>query len=421
MPLATLFICETDNFHNGTPFNPNDVRLQTQCSITAITTMSTPLQPERNDPAEVTNTERGGIHVPSLPLEVWALAFLQNTDPKHLWIVGRQVCTSWRSEIPKIIAKKYLEDRNMTKIESNCWKNFRTAACLMGHKLGFSHYRGRDRMVFATIEKRIESEDDDGAGAGDHRTECNERWASAIEARSLNINDFNSGKTCHECFDKPGGRRCDLPFYWINIKWDSIDTELSGLEVDFVRGEISFEWEAMLGSFYREAAVLDRRENELAIEAVRWFEGSKHLVASVLLRGLENERALWDHRDKVRRARVKGWHHLEGSRPDFEHKNLRQLVCDWEDRSRAEDRIEKQTWERQFNLNRQMECELGLKQLMSHERDMSDDSWLRDSLFDRYGPAWWRLTPDEKQEFETRCILQWLGRGRVQNMKTEHH
>jgi hypothetical protein len=375
--------------------------------------MTAPLQPKRNDLAYVMNTGRG-VYVPSLPLELWILIFLQNTDPKHLWIVGRQVCTSWRSEIPKVIAKKYLEDRGMTKIDSKCWDNSRTAACFMGHKLGFSHYRGRDRMVFATIGERIEGGDDDHE---DHRAECSQRWAYAIEARSKNINDFNSDKMCHECFDKAGGRRCDLPFYYINIKWDAIDTELSGLEVDFERGEISFEWEATLRSFYREAAVLDRRENELAIEAVRWFKNDKRLIASVLLRGLENGRKLWDYRNQVRRDRIKSWHRLESSHfPDLEHKTLRQLVCDWEDRSKAEDRTEKQTWEHQFNLDRRMECELGAKQLLSHEKDGSEDSWLRDSLFDHHGPAWWTLTPEERQEFETRCILQWLGRGRIQSM-----
>jgi hypothetical protein len=43
-------------------------------------------------------------YVPSLPLEVWILIFFQNTDPSHLYTMGRQVCSAWRIEIPKVIA-----------------------------------------------------------------------------------------------------------------------------------------------------------------------------------------------------------------------------------------------------------------------------------------------------------------------------
>ena len=97
------------------------------------------------------------IQTPSLPLEIWHLIFLQNTHPKHLWTIGRQVCSTWRSKIPKVIAKKYLEDPNMTQIhsDSETTTEVENLTCLMGSKLIFSHYDSSDktRAVFKQCSK----------------------------------------------------------------------------------------------------------------------------------------------------------------------------------------------------------------------------------------------------------------------------
>ena len=51
-----------------------------------------------------------------LPPELWQRVFSQHTDPSQLWTAGRQVCSAWRSEIPKVFAKKYLENPDMVQI-----------------------------------------------------------------------------------------------------------------------------------------------------------------------------------------------------------------------------------------------------------------------------------------------------------------
>jgi hypothetical protein len=109
---------------------------------------------QKIDLAVLEDAERG-IHVPSLPLELWLLIFSQHTDSKHLWINGRQVCSTWRSEIPKVIAKKYLEDPQMTQIHASCASaKEKHLACLMGQRLCFSHYEGKTRAVFNPRERK---------------------------------------------------------------------------------------------------------------------------------------------------------------------------------------------------------------------------------------------------------------------------
>ena len=109
---------------------------------------------------DVVDQERQN-RIPSLPPEVWQLISLQNTNPKHLWTVGRQVCSMWRSEIPKVIAKKYLEDPGMTQIHSDREMASEMASlgltCLMGVKTIFSHYENKTRAVF----KRCPEEEED--------------------------------------------------------------------------------------------------------------------------------------------------------------------------------------------------------------------------------------------------------------------
>jgi hypothetical protein len=104
-----------------------------------------------------------------VPLEVWILIFFQHTDPSHLYTVGRQVCSVWRTEILKVIAKKYLEDPTMVQIHADCETSWcKRYTCLLGHGLGFSHYAGvmKDRIVFKPMS---------GAWGEDHEGECTEQ------------------------------------------------------------------------------------------------------------------------------------------------------------------------------------------------------------------------------------------------------
>jgi hypothetical protein len=387
---------------------------------------------KQHDLAFILNIERSA-HVPSLPLELWNLVFWENTDPHHLWIVGRQVCATWRAEIPKVIAKKYLENRRMTNIDSCCPWNVRSVACLMGRKLVFSHYKGKDRIVFG---KSVRLDRRERRDEKYHSEGCTEHLARMKEARSQNVNDFHDPNPtpCLECTDKAGGKRCDLPTYYIRIKTEYLDTELCGLEVDFEKGEISVDWKAMLTAFYREAAVLKRHGDQIATKAIQWYREEKRSLASVVQRALEDRTALWNYRKKVRDERVESWHRCNrrtedsgglDRRVDYKEEwadpDLR-IYCDryrfyhW---SNAEDRDEKQTWEYRERLDGIGRILLnsgryGIWYHSFYEKDGHGESSLRKLLFTRAG--WLSMTPEEKEDLEARCVMQWLGMGRVQSL-----
>jgi len=157
---------QQDLGHRDSPFQ-NDK--SPPASFTASTrTMNT--RDQKVDLAALEDTERG-IHVPSLPLELWLLIFSQYTDPQQLWITGRQVCSTWRSEIPKVIAKKYLENPQMTQIHAHCLSARRKhLACLMGRVLRFSHYEGKTRAVFKPAPREWDRP---------HDQECRDQITSA--------------------------------------------------------------------------------------------------------------------------------------------------------------------------------------------------------------------------------------------------
>lgn len=401
---------------------------------------------KQHDLAFILNSERSA-HVPSLPLELWNLVFWENTDPHHLWIVGRQVCATWRAEIPKVIAKKYLENRWMTEIDSCCPWNARSVACLMGRKLVFSHYKGKDRMVF---RKSVKVDRRQRRNEKYHSEGCTEHLARMKEARSQNINDFHDPNRtfhdhdptfhhrnptpCLECTDKAGGKRCDLPTYYIRIKTEYLATELCGLEVDFEKEEISVEWEAMLTAFYSEAAVLKRHGDQIATKAVQWFREEKRSLASVVRRALEDRTALWNYRKKVRDERVESWHRCNRRTEDtngFDYDvHYREMSADQDLRiycdryshhnwSNAEDSDEKQTWEYRETLD-----DIGRVLINRgrpekwydpfYEKDQDGEASLRKLLFASAG--WLSMTPEEKEDLEVRCVMQWLGMGRVQSM-----
>lgn len=148
----------------------------------------------------------------------------------------------------------------------------------------------------------------------------------------------------------------------MRIENDAHRAELPGLEVDFERGEVSFEWEAMLASFYREAALLARRNDQLAAEAMQWYKESKPPIAGVLHHALKDNRALWIYTKKLRCDRVKSWHRhglgLKESSGHFDDENNFEDYAHWrgligwtEDRFTVEDNNEEQTWRYQSRLD----------------------------------------------------------------------
>ena len=399
--------------------------------------MTTAIQPKQDDPVEVVDPEPG-VQANSLPLELWILIFKENIDPQHLWNVGRQVCTSWRAEIPKVITKKYLEDRRMTEIVSSCpLKTSSSVSCFMGRTLAFDHYEGKDRMVFTDIGTRDKY---------DHDDQCNAHFALMKEARSRNIDDFHNRHptTCLECTDKKGGKRCDLPLYYIRIKKNCLTTELSGLEVDFAKGEISFEWENMLTAFYSEAAALERRTEQVARDAIQWFGEEKRSLASVLRRASEDRKALWGYNKEVRTNRMKSWHcHAFKERYLIDHKDLEyDYEAEWADlalrtvweRNSFYDRFNKEdTNELPMSNYHAWVDHIGRLQigegggyehwlhkssrtrLELYEKDERGDSPLWEHLCEQMG--WQPIEKIEDREvLEARCVLQWLGMGVVQSL-----
>jgi hypothetical protein len=80
---------------------------------------------------------------PYLPPEIWQRILSQHTNPSELWTVGRQVCSLWRFEIPKVFAKKYLEDPEMVVVRFDNDSSH-------GVDMSFNRYEGKtdDRCVF---------------------------------------------------------------------------------------------------------------------------------------------------------------------------------------------------------------------------------------------------------------------------------
>jgi hypothetical protein len=86
-----------------------------------------------------------------LPPELWQQIFYQHTDPYQLWTVGRRVCSTWRSEIPKIFAKKFLEDPDMVEINFDLGAvKLDKGVCWTGADMVFDRYEGeaKQRCVF---------------------------------------------------------------------------------------------------------------------------------------------------------------------------------------------------------------------------------------------------------------------------------
>ena len=314
---------------------------------------------------------------PSLPLEIWVLVFFQNTDPLHLYTMGRKVCSSWRTEIPKVIAKKYLEDPNMVQIHSDCETScFRRFACLLGSELGFSHYKGKNRAVFKPLYE---------AGEVYHEDECTTRYIRARNSNSQSVESFRL-PVAHDhrrYIEKVNENYVGLPPCQIRIKWDANDTELPGLEVDFDKAEISFLWEPMLERFYREFAVLNRRDHYIAAEAMRWLNKGDRSMAAILVRTWKDRGTRENHRMALRQERIKDWyrdmhnHEHSGCFDEYsEDESLRAFRgLEWPHRQTrhcAEDMDEVKVWESRCeaqDILRRMEIIIQNQQILHGNED----------------------------------------------------
>jgi hypothetical protein len=283
----------------------------------------------------------------------------------------------------------------------------------------FSHYKGKERMVFVPREARNEKQ---------HREECNEHYALLREGPYQNVKELCENSPCLECIDKADARRCDMPAYHIRIKREFLDTELAGLEIYFnERWEISVEWEAMLDAFYHEAAVLSRQDDEFATKSIQWLSEEKRSNPSVYRRAIVALDALWTYRNEVRRERIKKWHHNDYNAEDSDRFDRE----DWDYFEEevlgglrflhhlAEDHAEEQMWDAQSSFDRNFgplmlwswkkkgtmgPAYVGRLDYTKDEQHVSS-VWAREFLWDK--------TPEEIEDFEARCMVQWLGSGRI--------
>jgi hypothetical protein len=249
---------------------------------------------------------------PYLPPELWQRILLQHTDPKQLWTVGRQVCSTWRSEISKLFAKKYLEDPAMVQIRFDLGRvgaDGRVPNMVVD--MVFDRYEGetKARCVFAenplTTGARIHYLSEPGWRAYERKKNARLRRkivtylgssASAAPAVAIAARKSRRG-------------RFDLPPHRIQIKSKANDTQLPNLNLNLQnpRREISFEWHGMLDAFFSEAALQSKKERAIMaplMKTLKEEQGSCSLAHIMALIERSNK-ARHASRKRIRRARIK--------------------------------------------------------------------------------------------------------------------
>jgi len=172
---------------------------------------------------------------PYLPPEIWQRIFFQHTDPYSLWTTGRKVCSTWRAGIPKVFAKKYLENNDMVQIYFDLGQRPVEGMLtdLTYVEMVFNRYeeKTKDRCVFVATPGMIWPQ---YPVFPTNFNQSVERERFAEWQRKL---DLYLGVDAEA---RAKGGRFDLAPYQIRIKGVTNDTELPKLEYDFEKREISF-------------------------------------------------------------------------------------------------------------------------------------------------------------------------------------
>jgi hypothetical protein len=232
-----------------------------------------------------------------LPPEIWQRVFLQHTDPDSLWTVGRRVCSAWRSEIVKVFAKKYLEDPDMVQVYFNCGRTIIEGVnCMMGVEMVFDRYAGQanSRRVFAqspTTGRRT------SRNSKAFNEQCDRTKFGAWQRHIEMYLGADPGA-------RDDGGRFDLPPNQVRMKSKANDSELPGLEYNLRKREISFEWEGMFANFYREVAMLAKREHSIITESTQWLNGGDTSIAGALALSKRNKETRRSCAKEIRRDRI---------------------------------------------------------------------------------------------------------------------
>ena len=169
----------------------------------------------------------------------------------------------------------------------------------------------------------------------------------------------------------------------------------------------------MLGLFYREIAILEKRDGEIAKESTQWLIQEKPGFSDVLQRALKDRRARWNHQKKVRRSRIERQYREV-------HGNNRCGFVNTADSKRLEKRIREGVYD--------FACAEGKEELQmrdNHERAMHDLILMAEADKDKFLTLLgerprllfqlWEASIDDLQ-VERRSALealrarQWLGR-----------
>jgi hypothetical protein len=223
---------------------------------------------------------------PYFPPELWQRILFQHTHPKQLWVVGRQVCSTWRSEIPKLFAKKYLENPNLVQI----WLDFGEGE---ESNLIFDRYEGgrNERVVFKE-RPAIQS-----SYAG--RPDTPQMQARQLQRERVKTATWSAG------FLVSAFALQTKPPWQVRIKTKANDTELPGLRSDAEKRELSFGWEGIFAAFYSEAAMSEKPDDGIVVEASRWLGALDLCIGSTLTL-----------KERKRAAKQKGWAETERERKE---------------------------------------------------------------------------------------------------------
>ncbi|KAF2816159.1 uncharacterized protein BDZ99DRAFT_566020 [Mytilinidion resinicola] len=203
------------------------------------------------------------IRNPHVPEEIWLHILSCSRDPNFLWSVCRRVSRSFRSHVDTIFRDKYIKETYIVfndSIQARCVRYFRVETTFDR----FSEDKTRVFFKDTTEEESDEEEDEDEDDVfRRHRIRIEnkhvpQKWKEAMR--------WYTGPPLGSNNPKELGR-VDQPPYMIRVRRDLNDTEIPGLEIDYEKREVSFDWRAMYSMFFREEEYVENKIKKMAQQA----------------------------------------------------------------------------------------------------------------------------------------------------------
>jgi hypothetical protein len=226
----------------------------------------------------------------------------------------------WRHEIPKVFAKKYLEDPDMVSIHFELGRVGGDGhVCNMVMDTAFDRYEGgeggtKNRCVFAedplTTGKRDRWLTEPGWRAFERKknSALRKKVKRYLGSGTASVGPARVTRAAVAKEAARGRARFDLPPYQIRIKSMANDTELPGLKVNLqaARREISFEWQSMFDAFYSEAAMRLKKKHEAMAPLIRALQSDQdHSLVSIMKLVTRSRNTHRSSVKRIRRDRIK--------------------------------------------------------------------------------------------------------------------